>query len=116
MIQESIQTHLQETMFPCLSTFRETVRACPSFRKHDKETMFSGLFVFRNYGRENMSPKLIVCMPSGKHVCERMFLLLSGVSSSENMYRKQCFRFVHFPETNLGNNVSAKVFSILPRT
>jgi hypothetical protein len=113
MIQESIQAHLQETMFTGLSTFRDTLlrnSACPSFRKHDKETMFSGLFVFRNYGGENMQ------MSSGKHVYERMFLLLSGVSSSENMYRKQCFRFVHFPETNLGNNVSAKVFPILPRT
>jgi hypothetical protein len=64
-----------------VSWFRQQPNsACPSFRKHDKETMFSGLLVFRNRGWENISPKIFQNNVSGKNVCEKKFPLLSDVS------------------------------------
>jgi hypothetical protein len=78
--------------------------------------MFSGLLVFRNRGWENISPKMFAkqcfreeCLRKKSFYCYLM------CPSSENMARKQYFRFAHFLETNLGKTVSAKVFPILPR-
>jgi hypothetical protein len=88
--------------------------------------MFSGLFVFRNdCWEKNVSG--FACLQGSMVAKERFYIVIWSVHLQKTwlgnmlstlrklVYRKQCFQFVHFPETSLGNNVSTKVFPIYCR-